>query len=291
MQENTPSDRPTPADSWAAAAATYREHAGRFLAASQELTKAFPSSHKITEKRRRQLSSTWKVDPTSAIGTSTGLLVRKARLHVTAALRANQTSNMHSLAAQMRPALECAGQVVTTMKVLLDGSYKARASVMRRANADFFQTVTRVARGQLDPRKILVDNPNIQLASKDMDRVKGRLSLQDTVKDLKFGEWWYQHLSQSFYHSGVSELKGDFYSGGVRSTNSAGDQIAFALFMHYLNDQVLVMIHYAAMCPPGTKAKEQCYKTAAALAKEKREVLDSFRDTLVSKAQLRDAAR
>ena len=291
MQEKTSSDRPTPAGTSATTATTYRDLAGRFLAASQELTKDFPAAHKITEKMRRQLSLVWKDDPTSTFEASTGLLVRKAHLHVAAALRANQSNNMHSLAAQMRPALECAGQVVTTMKNLRDGSSKARESVMRRAKADFFQTATRVGRGQLDPRKILEENPNIQLASHHMDPVKGRINLQDAVKDLKFGEWWYQHLSRSFYHSGVCELKGDSFYGGVRSTNWAGDQIAFALFMHYLIDQVLLMILYAAMCPPVSKEKEQCYKKAGALAKEKRKVLDSFQNSLVSKGQMMEAAR
>ena len=124
-----------------------------------------------------------------------------------------------------------------------------------------------------------------------MDPVKGHFHLQDAVQELKFGEWWYKHLSQNFYHSGVSDMKGDSYYGGVCFTNSVGDQIAFALFMHYLTDQVLLMILYAAMCPPGTKAKERCYKKAAALAKEKRKFLDSFQNSLVSKGQMVEAAR
>lgn len=280
-----------PAGSSANTATTYRDLAGKFLAATQELTKEFPSAHKITEKRRRQLSTAWKDDPISAFEASSGLLVRKAHLHVAAALRANQSNNIQSLAAQMRPALECAGQVVTTMKNLRDGSSKARDSVMQRASADFYQTVKRVGRGKFDPRKILEDNPKVQLASHHMDQVKGRFDSQEAVRVLKHGEWWYKHLSQSFYHAGVSELKGDSYDGGVRSNNWANDQFAFALFMHYLTDQVLLMILDAAMYPPETKAKEQCYKKAAALAKEKREVLDSFRNTLVSKAQQMIAAR
>ena len=143
------------------------------------------------------------------------MLVRKAHLHVAAALRANQSNNMHSLAAQMRPALECAGQVVTTMKNIRDGSSKARESVMRRANADFYQSVKCVGRGQFDPRKILEDNPNIQLASHHMYQVKGRFDSQEAGKVLKHGECWYKHLSQSFYHAGMSELEGNFYYGGV----------------------------------------------------------------------------
>ena len=34
-------------------------------------------------------------------------LLRKARLHAIAVLRANETGNVHSLAVQMRPVLEC----------------------------------------------------------------------------------------------------------------------------------------------------------------------------------------
>ena len=45
-------------------------------------------------------------------------LLRKARIHTVAALRANETSNLHSLAVQMRPVLECAGQVVFRFRTL-----------------------------------------------------------------------------------------------------------------------------------------------------------------------------
>ena len=97
--EQRSTEKSTPAHSLDAAAATYRRLAGSFLAASQRLAKNFPSAHKITEHSHSQLLSTWKDDPRAFIETTAGLLVRKARLHVTAALRANQTSNMHSLAA------------------------------------------------------------------------------------------------------------------------------------------------------------------------------------------------
>ena len=40
------------------------------------------------------------------------LFLRKAKIHMVAVLRANENSNVHSLAVQMRPLLECTGQVV-----------------------------------------------------------------------------------------------------------------------------------------------------------------------------------
>ena len=43
--------------------------------------------------------------------TTCALIFRKGRLHMLGAYRANETDNLHSLAVQMRPVLECAGQV------------------------------------------------------------------------------------------------------------------------------------------------------------------------------------
>ena len=42
--------------------------------------------------------------------TTCGLLLRKGKIHMVGAYRANETDNLHSLAVQMRPVLECAGQ-------------------------------------------------------------------------------------------------------------------------------------------------------------------------------------
>ena len=43
-----------------------------------------------------------------------GLLLRKAQFHMIAVLRANKSSNLHSMAIHMRVVLECAAQVVST---------------------------------------------------------------------------------------------------------------------------------------------------------------------------------
>lgn len=48
-------------------------------------------------------------DPTATFRIMSALLLRKARLHTVAVLRANETNNLHSLAVQIRPVLECAG--------------------------------------------------------------------------------------------------------------------------------------------------------------------------------------
>lgn len=280
MKTRSSSDKPAPQDSFAEFAEAYRESATEYLAAALELAKSFPYVSFLNEQRHRELSSAWKNDPTVAFETTTGLLVRKACLHVTAALRANEASNMHSLAAQMCPALECAGQVVTTMKNLIDGSSKGRSAVLRRAKADYYKTITRLTQGQINPRDLLPNIAKVQLANDEIDPAKARFQLNDTVKDLEFGGEWYSHLSEYFFHSDLSALKGRSYCGGVRSADAADDQVAFGFLLDYLTDQVLIMIRYGAMFAPETKVKKQRYMQAVALAKEKRKGLTSYRGTL-----------
>ena len=288
MKRRSSSAKPPPADSLAAFAEPYRESARQILATALELAKSFPCVSFLNEQRHRELSSAWKDDPTVVLETTTGLLVRKACLHVAATLRANEASNMHSLAAQMRPALECAGQVLTTIKDLFDGSSEGKSAVLRRAKADYYKTITRLSQGQLDPRDLLPNIAKVQLANNKIGSAKGRFKLQETVKDLEFGGEWYDHLSDCFFHSDLSALKGRSYYGGVRLADSADDQIAFGFQLEYLTDQVLIMIRYAAMCPPETRAKEHHYMRAVALAKEKRKSLDSYRGALEVMVQRRN---
>ena len=73
------------------------------------------------------------------------LLVRKARLHVIAVLIANRNSNLHSLAVQMRPALECVGQVVSVFHNLFIASDPDL--VHQYLNADYLQTMQRQTKG------------------------------------------------------------------------------------------------------------------------------------------------
>lgn len=280
MNIHTSSVSTPEAGSLAEFAADYRELARELVAAALELAKEFPCVSLLNEQRHRELSSTWKKDRKAVFEVTTGLLVRKACLHVTAALRANDTSNMHSLAAQMRPALECAGQVVTTMKDLFEGGDRGKSALISQTTADYYKTITRLSQGELDPQDLLPDIVKMHLANYETGPAKGRFYLRDTVKDLEYGRECYDHLSDCFFHSDLTALKGYGFCGGVSSSNPVDDQISFGSLLDYLADQVLIMIHYAAMCPPETKAKEQHYKRATALIKEKHNGLASYRDKL-----------
>ena len=280
MTTQTTSVSTPEASTFAEFAANYRERARELLAAALELANDFPCVSILDEQRRRELSSAWKDDPTSVFEAPTGLLVRKACLHVAAALRAEQANNMHSLAAQMRPALECAGQVVTNMKDLVERGESGRAAVISRTHADYYRTVTDLSQGQQDPEVLLPDIAKELLANYETRLPMGRFDVQDTVKDLKDGRHWYDHLSRCFFHSDLAALKEYGFCGGVCSSDSAGDQLTLASLLDYLADQVLIMVRYGAMCPPETKAKEHYYMKAGALIKEKRKGLASYRGIL-----------
>ena len=57
-------------------------------------------------------------EPVAGVPTIAVFLLRKVRIHTVAVLRANETNNLHSLAVQMRPVVECAGQVVFFLQLV-----------------------------------------------------------------------------------------------------------------------------------------------------------------------------
>ena len=81
-----------------------------------------------------------KEDPMGAYRPYCALLLHKARLHMVAMLRANERNSIHSLAVQMRPILECAGQVVHIFhKLMVEPDREAGSrAVLEYANADYY---------------------------------------------------------------------------------------------------------------------------------------------------------
>ena len=129
---------------------------------AQLLTKAVAMTRKI--ERRLDVAGGWPeataqidvaTDPTATLRIIGALLLRKARIHTVAVLRANETSNLHSLAVQMRPVLECAGQVVfffhnaMIAPNLLIAPERAAELVGNRLNADHYQTLRARTKGKV----------------------------------------------------------------------------------------------------------------------------------------------
>ena len=183
-------------------------------------------------------------DPFHVFRLDAVLLVRKARLHVIAVLAANRNSNLHSLAVQMRPALECAGQVVSIFHSLFIASDPD--SARKYLNADYLQIMQRLTKGQLGRDHLLESIAKVDPLG--FHRKPRRLYESDKVQSLEGGPAWYDYLSR-FHHPKLNTLRGPSFLGGVSSNNTRQDQLAFASLLDYLAHQMLVMVAHAALSP------------------------------------------
>ena len=241
------------------------------------LTKTVETTRKI--ERRLDVSGGWRestaeidinADPTAAIRIEGALLLRKARIHTNAVLRANESSNLHSLAVQMRPVLECAGQVVFRFRTLfiapdvLMSKEKATAMLGTRVNADFYQTLRSRTKGRISPKKLRKMATQAEAAAaeefgaaKPKRQKAWSLNRADKVASLAKGHEWYRYLSEHFSHGRAVDWRGLSGRGGVMSIDKVEDEFAFMGLMSYLVEQVAHMNAAAALCPVEGDAGDQ----------------------------------
>lgn len=190
-------------------------------------------------------------DPTGAYRVTCALLLRKARIHTDAALRANRAGNIHSLGVQMRPALECAGQVVLTYYNLMvaPGVVPGHTpdTTTEFLDRDYRDSTIRLAKGAISYEQLLqnVDEAAAAAAAAyGMPTPKphrgGRVRHGEKVSRLPGGPIWYGFLSDHFCH-GSKVWPYPSWGGGVDWT--------FACFMDYLCQQAVLMNAYAYLCP------------------------------------------
>ncbi len=215
-------------------------------------------------------------DPTGALQIMCALLLRKARLHAIAVLRANATCNVHSLAVQMRPALECAGQVMLIFHNTLIAPDGGDGVVGGYLNADFYGTIIRVTKGEVGHKQLL---KMISSASGEPEGTRrgGRLRQADKVEMLEGGKDWYDYLSEYFCH-GNGNLRGSSWQGGVVSTSTARDEFACAGMMDYLVNQMAVMNAYATLCPLAGKVVDERAEAGLGQLEEVRTACKALRD-------------
>lgn len=189
-------------------------------------------------------------------------MLRKARIHTAAVLRANETRNLHSVAVQMRPVLECAGQIVFFFRNaviapdLLMSRERAAEVVGARLNADHFQTLRRRTKGRVTPEELREVEAQAQEAAAASvgapkpKRHKGRRFDQaDKVATLEGGRQWYRYLSEHFSHGKAADWTGLSWRGGVMTISTVESEVTFISLMSYLVEQVAVMNAAAALCP------------------------------------------
>ena len=204
-------------------------------------------------------------------------LLRKAKIHMITVLRANKTNNVHSLAVQMRPALECAGQVVLVFHNLLIEPERGVRVVLNYMNADYYRTMIGLAKGEVSHEQLLAHISKLNELSQE-EVGKGRsLRQSDKVAQLQGGKDWYNLLSEHFCH-GKADWRGSSWQGGVRSMDTVQDEYTFAGLMDYLVNQVVVMNVYAALSSVGGEMPHPRVEAATAQLREVRAVTAAFRD-------------
>ena len=267
------------------------------------LTQAVVMTRKL--ERRLDVTGGWReasaridfdADPAAALRVMAAHLLRKARIHTDAVLRANESSNLHSLAVQMRPVLECAGQVVFLFRnaVIAPGlsmePERAAEVVGNRLNADHYQTLRARTKGKVSPEQLREVEAQAEEAAaasfgapKPKSRKGRRFSEEDKVATLEKGPEWYRYLSDHFTHGKVSDWRGISSRGGVISIDTLEDEFAFLHLMDYLVKQVAVMNASAVLCPVAGDAHDQWDRWAEP-------TLAQLRDVRQSSKALRDAA-
>ncbi len=135
-------------------------------------------------------------NPEVFVRNSCGLLLRKAQLHVAAALMADKRVNLHSLAIHVRVVLECAAQIVATAHAAYEETPKALAGAVNRVERDFQDAMAHLSRGQVTPAEI----QNMIASAREETEGAGykppkRVTFADKLATLPHGVDWYGHLS------------------------------------------------------------------------------------------------
>lgn len=229
------------------------------------------------------------------------LLLRRTRFHAAAVLRANGACNAHSLGVQMRPALECAGQLSLLIHNSILDPEHGHAKFLAYMDADYYKTTIRATKGEIGHNQLLEQLASIRRNAKEHaarvvggdlrfnENAEGRrgrsrmLRHIDKVTELVGGESWYRYLSRHFCHGDPAGAQ-DTWQGGVVSTNTPLDEFACAGMMDYLANQMAVMIAYAAMCPASGRVEKDRVNNALAQLQAIRAKTKKHRDLAVSEA-------
>ena len=217
-------------------------------------------------------------NPEVFVRNSCGLLFRKAQLHVAAALMANKTSNLHSLAVHMRVVLECAAQIVATANAAYEGTLKTVARSVNRVEWDFKYTMANLSRGQVTPDEIQDMIASARPGPREsVYKPPKKETIADKLAALPHGVSWHDHLRERFCRDNPSALKEPSFGGGVLSINTAADELAFAIFLDYLSEQVIRMLFGYGFLLIAVTAEHQQFDDALQLLERKRSATTAFR--------------
>ena len=205
-------------------------------------------------------------------------------MHINAVLRANKKSNLHSLAVHMRIVLECAAQVQSKANATAKGSPKELARVLNESEYDFQYTITSLSRGEIERSQIreLLKSARLETGP-DISKSPKRVTISDKISLLPDGEFWYIHLSKYFCKGDVSALRNNPFFGGVLAIDPELHELAFALFLDYLTEQVVKMLAGYGLLLIVIDVDSQLFDETIQLLERKRSATKVFREEVRQK--------
>ena len=205
-----------------------------------------------------------------------GLWLRKAQLHTHAALVANQSNNLHSMAVQSRVLLECAAPVLSLANAAAKGSAREARRIM---NAFEYETITAMramARDSLDPETLQALVVDARKSVGDLStRPPKRVTIADRLESITTGYAWYDFLSERFHHADANTLMGWTRTGGVRQPEGDADEFSFGFFLDYLAGLLFLMIAGYGLLVIGANG-DQVFEDALARLQGKRTAARAF---------------
>ena len=188
-------------------------------------------------------------DGEPAIRNECALILRKAQLHIHAAMVANQNNNVHSLTVQMKVVLECVSHILLKSNAVVKGGEDQLAHMTNLLESDFADAMLRLSRGKVGPLEVNDDLRALRRRIADQNvKPPKRVRITDKAVNLVGGRWMYDYLSDNFAGEADDPLNKSTISGGVLSSNTPQDQMAIAFFLDQLALQTLSMLQgYAAI--------------------------------------------
>ncbi len=225
-------------------------------------------------------------DARVAVRNECGILLRKAQAHILAVHEANKSNNLHSLAVHMRVILECVAQVQSTAYAVCIGSEKELKRAFNISEFDFQYVLASMSRGKIGWNQIqeLIVSAREGIGPQGSEKPK-KITIADRIRFLTGGKDWYDHLSTYFCGGETSTLVGDSFYGGVTSTNTEKDELAFAIFLDYLAEQIINMLVGVGFLLIGANGDSQAFDDALHLSRRKREATQSIKDAILQRLE------
>lgn len=206
-----------------------------------------------------------------------GLWLRKAQLHTTAVLRANQSNNLHSMAVQSRVLLECAAPIISLANAAVTGSAHEFNRIINAFEYEAVAVLRATSRDRLDldTLQALIVDARKSIGDHRTSRPK-RVTIADRLKPITTGPEWYGYLSEQFYHFDADSLMGSSITGGVLQPHEEANAFSFGFFLDYLAGLLFMMIGGYGMLLIGARGDPQVFDDAMARLEQKRTAARAF---------------